>query len=140
MTRGALALIAAASLLACPASAKHEAATLLAAVERYQRAGNSSKAAEVQSLAGVVCTDTKVCGAKRTCLAAIEPIARALTLKDDVQRGIADIEQKRLSPDSPEARTLPGKLDEAEKLLDEGRANLPACEKELTDLRLVYGV
>jgi hypothetical protein len=90
-------------------------------------------------VAGVACTDAKVCTAKRACLAAIDPTARALALKDEVVRRVADLEEKRLSPESPEAQALPGKLDEAERLLREGRAKMPDCEKQLTDLQLEYG-
>ncbi len=135
-----LALACAGSLLACAGSAKREASILVAAVDRYRRADSTSKPAEAQTVAAVACTDAKVCEAKRACLAALDPTARALALKDEVARRVTDLQEKRLEPDSPEARALPGKLDEAEKLLREGRAKMPDCEKLLTDLQMDYGV
>jgi hypothetical protein len=139
MRIGSRAWIAAATFVACSGGAKREASSLLAAVDRYRRADNSSKAAESQIVAGVACSDAKVCGAKRACLDAIEPTARALNLKDEVARRLADIQGKRLTPDSSEAQALPGKLDEAEKLLHEGRSKMPDCERKLTDLQIEYG-
>jgi hypothetical protein len=81
-----------------------------------------------------------VCDAKRACLAAIQPTAQALALKEEVAARIEDLQSKRLSPDSPEAQALPGKLDLAARLLSEGRAKMPECEKKLADLRLASGV
>lgn len=140
MMRPKFALVAVAALVACAGSAKREASILVAAVDRYRRADSVSKTAEAQRVAAVACTDAKVCGAKRACLAALNPTARALALKDEVARRVTDLQEKRLAPDSPEAEALPGKLDEAEKLLREGRAKMPDCEKLLTDLQMDYGV
>jgi hypothetical protein len=133
-------MLVGASLLACDGGAKHEASTLLFALDRYRRADNTSKAAEARRVGDVVCTDAKVCGAKQACIASIEPTARALTLKEEVSRRLADVELKRLAPDSAEAQALPGMLDEAELLLKEGRARMPDCEKRLTDLQVEHGV
>jgi hypothetical protein len=140
MRRSTLVLACVAMLLACAGSAKREASILVAAVDRYRRADSTSKPSEAQVVAAVACTDAKVCEAKRACLAALDPTARALALKDEVARRVTDLQEKRLGPDSPEARALPGKLDEAEKLLREGRAKMPDCEKLLTDLQVDYGV
>jgi hypothetical protein len=126
-------------LLACSASGKREAASLLAAMDLYDRADDSSKAAQAQAVAGVACSAATVCEAKRACLAAITPTAQALALKDEVSARVNDLQAKRLAPDSPEAQALPGKLDLATKLLNEGRAKMPECEKKLTDLRLASG-
>ncbi|HXN30338.1 MAG TPA: hypothetical protein VN894_00695 [Polyangiaceae bacterium] len=140
MMRPRLALIVATSFIACAGTAKREASILVAAIDRYRRADSTSKPAEARTVAAVACTDAKVCVAKRACLAALDPTARALALKDEVARRIADLQKKRLAPDSPEAQALPGKLDEAEKLLREGRTKMPDCEKQLTDLQVEYGV
>jgi hypothetical protein len=139
MTRATVALIAAAVLVSCSGTAKRETSILVAAVDRYRRADGASKPIEVKIVAGVSCTDAKVCDAKRACLAAIDPTARAIALKDEVARRVADIQEKRLLPDSPEAQALPAKLDEAEKLLREGRTKMPDCEKQLTDLQVEHG-
>jgi hypothetical protein len=139
MTRRTCGLIAA-SLIACTGSAKREAATLVAEFDRYRRADNASKAAEAQRIANVSCSDAQVCGAKHACLAAIDPTVRALAIKDEVARRLADIEHKRISPESSDAQALPGKLDEAERLLNEARAKMPDCEKDLAELQLEHGV
>lgn len=133
-------LLAALLSTACHGSAKREASALTTAVDRYRRADNASKPAQAQTVAAVTCSDPRVCDAKQACLAAIEPTSRALALKDEVARRIADIQSNRLSPTSPEAQALPGKLEEAETLLREGRTRMPACEKRLADLVLELGV
>ena len=128
------------TLTACSGPGKREAAALVAAVDRYRQAAGASKEAEGQAVAGVPCSDSRVCDAKQACVAAIEPTTRALALKDEVSRRLVDLEGKRLAPDSPEADALPGKLDEAERLLKDGRARMAACDARLTDLRVAFGV
>jgi hypothetical protein len=135
-----LAVALASTLSACGGAAKRETASLAAAVDRYRSADGASRAARAEGIAAVVCTDARVCDTKQTCLAAIDATGRALALKDEVASRLVDIEQKRLAPDAPEAAALPGKLDEAERLLGEGRAKMASCEKGLTDLRTQYGV
>lgn len=127
-------------LLACSGSVKRETASLVAAVDRFERAEDTSKVAQVQAVAAVACSAAQVCDAKRACLSAIEPTAQALALKEEVAARIEDLQKKRLSQDSPEAQALPDKLDLASKLLKEGRAKMPACEKKLADLRVASGV
>ncbi len=133
-------LVVAAALVACSGSGKREATTLADAVDRYRRADDASKEAQGKAVAAVVCTDSRVCEAKQACVAAIEPTTRALALKDEVARRLVDLEQKRLAPDAPEAEALPGKLDEAERLLKDGRAGMARCDARLTDLRVAFGV
>jgi hypothetical protein len=120
-------------------SARRESASLLAAMDLYERADDASKGVQAQAFAGVACSAAQVCDAKRACLAAITPTARALALKDEVSARIEDLQAKRLSPDAPEAQGLPDKLDLATKLLNEGRAKMPECEKKLADLRVASG-
>ena len=124
---------------ACSGSVKRETASLVAAVDLYERADGASKQAQAQAVAGVACSVAQVCDAKRACLAAIGPTARALALKDEVSARVEDLQAKRLTPDSPEAQALPGKLDLATQLLTEGRARMPDCEKKLADLRIASG-
>ena len=133
-------LLAGVLTAACHGGAKREATGLAAAIDRYRRADDASKPAQAQTVAGVPCSDPKVCDAKRACLAAIDPTSRALALKDEVARRVVDIQDKRLSPASPEAQALPGKLDQAETLLREGRTKMPECEKLLADLVIAFGV
>jgi hypothetical protein len=125
---------------ACSGPGKREATTLVDAVDRYRRADDASKETQGKAVAAVACTDSRVCDAKQACLAAIEPTTRALALKDEVARLLVELEQKRLAPDSPDAEALPGKLDEAERLLKDGRAAMARCDARLTDLRVDFGV
>jgi hypothetical protein len=53
---------------------------------------------------------------------------------------VTDLEKGALAKDSPEASALPGKLDEAEKLLQDGRAKMATCDARLTDLHIDFGV
>lgn len=128
------------TVTACSGPGKREAATLVDAVDRYRRADDAAKEAEGQAVAALACTDPRVCDAKQACVAAMEPTTRGLALKDEVVSRLADLEQKRLAPDSPEAGALPGKLDEAERLLKDGRTKMGACDARLTDLRVAFGV
>lgn len=135
-----LTLLVLATITACSGSGKREAATLADAVDRYRRADDTAKEAQGKAVAALSCTDARVCDAKQACVAAMEPTTRGLALKDEVVRRLADLEQKRLAPDSPEAEALPGKLDEAERLLKDGRAKMSTCDARLTDLRVAFGV
>jgi hypothetical protein len=129
----------ASALAACGGPGKREATTLADAVDRYRRADEASKEAAGKAVAAVECTDAKVCDAKQACLAAIEPTTRSIALKNEVARMLGEIEAKRLAPDAPEAAALPGKLDEAERLLKDGRAGMARCDARLTDLRVAFG-
>jgi hypothetical protein len=124
------------ALAACTGTAKREASALTEAVDRFSRV---SSAAQVQVVDAVACTDERVCVAKRVCVEALDPTARALALKDEVGAKIADIEGARLAPDSPEAQGLPGKLDEASRLLRQGHEKMAECDAKLADLRVAYG-
>ncbi|HEY3821292.1 MAG TPA: hypothetical protein VGL81_29200 [Polyangiaceae bacterium] len=126
-------------LAACSNPGKREAASLADAVDHYRRASDGSKEAEGKAVAAVACSDARVCDAKQACVAAIEPTTRALALKDEAARLLVEIEQKRLAPDAPEVEALPAKLDEAERLLKEGRAGMVRCDARLTDLRVTFG-
>jgi hypothetical protein len=138
--RGVVLLVGLGSVFAaCGGPGKREATALADAVDRYRRADDASKDTEGKAVAAVACTDARVCDAKQACLAAIEPTTRALALKSEVVRVLAEIEEKRLAPDAPEAAALPGKLDEAERLLKDGRAGMARCDARLTDLRVAFG-
>jgi len=122
------------SLAACAGSAKREAAALADAVDRYRRAENVRKASQGQAVVLVTCTDPAVCAAKQACLAAIDPTTQALLLKDEVAARVVDLQTKRLAPDAPEADALPAKLDQAERLLREGRTKMADCDAKLAAL------
>jgi hypothetical protein len=128
------------SALACTGGAgKRETSALVDAIDGYRRADNPAKPARVQAVGAVACSEPAVCDAKGICLDAIQSTTQALLLKDEVALRLVDIEQKRLSPDAPEAAALPGKLDEAQRLLEAGRPKMTECERRLADLRVEYG-
>ncbi len=58
---------------------------------------------------------------------------------DEVSAKLADIEAARLAPDAAAAEELPGKLDDASRLLREGHAKMHECDAKLTDLKVTYG-
>jgi hypothetical protein len=97
------------------------------------------RAAQAQGVAAVACSDPRVCDAKRTCVEAIDPTVKAFALKEEVSARVTDIEAARLAPGSAEANALPGKLDEATRLLQEGHRRMDECDSRLTDLRVAYG-
>jgi len=134
------ALVAALLAPGCTGAGKHEAASLVSAVDEFRHAPGPAKAQRGQAVVDLHCSDAKVCDAKQACVAAIEPTVRALALKDEVTARVADLEKGTLAKDSPEAQALPGKLDEAEKLLTDGRAKMQACDSRLTDLHVDFGV
>ena len=139
MRRAALAVCLLGVLGAC-ASGKREAASLVTAVDAYRHASGPSKVDLAHAVSAVECSNDKVCEAKQACVAAIDPTVRAIALKDEVTAGVTAIEKGTMPPDSPEAKALPGKLDEAEKLLKDGREKMGACDARLTDLHVDFGV
>ncbi|HEX4629119.1 MAG TPA: hypothetical protein VH137_10040 [Gemmatimonadales bacterium] len=109
------------------------------AVDRYRHATPATGAALGSSVGAIACTDAQVCDAKRVCVAAIDATERAVVLKEEVSARLGDMEAARLAPDSAEAQSLPGKLDEATRLLREGHANMEDCDRRLTDLQVRLG-
>jgi hypothetical protein len=133
----AIALVGAVALLAgCESARDREAASLATAVERFRQADNLERPQRVEPVKAVACTAPEVCAAKAACLKGIEPTVKALALKAEVERGLADLKSGTLAPDSPEAAAMPKKLDEAEALLKEGKAAMDRCDQALGDLRL----
>jgi hypothetical protein len=139
MLSRSLVLVVLLAATGCAGAGRREARALVTAVDRYRHADGASRAGQAQAVAAVACSDAHVCEAKRACLGAIDPTTRALALKDEVARRVGDLEQRRLSPDSADAQALPGKLDEAEKLLNEGRSKMTDCDRRLADLQIEFG-
>jgi hypothetical protein len=125
-------------LCAACSSAKQEAAALVAAVDRFHRAENVDKPARASALAAVACTDPGVCEAKTVCTAATRATADALVLKADVEAKLADLQRGALLKTDDDVKALPEKLDEAGRLLDEGRKAMPACDQTILVLRGRY--
>jgi hypothetical protein len=133
---GVAAILAA---VGCTATAKREADTLASALEAYRRTEGPMKPARARAVSEVNCSDARVCDAKALCVAAVDATTQALALKDEVAARVGDIEHGALDRGSPEAQALPGKLDEAERLLKEGRDKMRLCDEKLTKLRLEIG-
>ncbi len=125
------------ALAGCSAG-KREATSLVTAVDRFHAAENDEKPAAAEGVNQVPCSVDEVCAAKKLCLSAVDPMARGLRLKAEVQRGIDALQNKQLSPEDEAARALPQRLDEASRLLDEGYRAMPACDARLLELRRKY--
>ena len=139
-TPAGVGFLACAALSFACASAKREAAELVAAVDRFHRAENADKPAREKAIEAVVCADEEVCEAKRLCEAATKDTAAGLLLKAEVERGLAALEKGSLQKTDPEAQALSGKLDEAGRLLGEGHVRMPACDDKILDLRRRYAL
>jgi hypothetical protein len=127
-------------LCACTPSAKPEAASLAAAVDRFRSAENAEKPARLADVEAAACTDKEVCAAKTACLAYVRPTVEGLVLKNEVQRGLADLERKTLDPDATAARALPAKLEAASRALERGHSSLAECDAKIVALRVKYGL
>jgi hypothetical protein len=117
------------ALLACDTQTKREAGALVVAVERFRVAANDDRPHMVEPVRAAPCSEAEVCDAKAACLAMIEPTVRAILLEHEVAARLDDIEHGRLKPDDPIAVRLRGEIDEAERLLKEGRAAMDGCDK-----------
>ena len=120
---------------ACDPGARQEARQVVEAVDRFRKADNAGKPAQVESLRAVNCSSLDVCKARDACLASAEATAKALRLKSEVEQGLSAVEKGTLSRDSDAARALPAKLDEAEVLLKEGFAALQPCDDQIMALK-----
>lgn len=129
----------AASLCAC-ASPKPEAAAVINAVDRFRRAENPQKPAAADALDAVACSDPEVCAAKDACAKSARATAKGLKLKNEVERGLADVESGKLAKDDPAAQALQGKLLESMSANDEGHRLLPACDDKILTLKRKYGL
>lgn len=133
-------LVGVLALAGCGNAGKRDASALTEAVDRFRGAGSDvARAAQAEAVASVSCSEARVCDAKATCVEAIGPTAKALALKNEVGMKLADIEAARMAPDSTEAQALPGKLEEATRLLREGHKKMDECDTKLTDLRITFG-
>ncbi len=94
MRRAVLATVMlSAAASACHDAPRRETAALLNAVDFFRRADAAGRAERARAIANLPCTDARVCEAKGICVAAVEPTARALALKDEVTARVADLEQ-----------------------------------------------
>ena len=136
--RIALSLAAGIVVLSCAAGGRQEAAQVAEAMDRFRKADNPSKPAQVAALRAVKCSVADVCKARDACLASAEATSRSLLLKNEVAQALGAIESGTLSKESPEARGLALKLDESTTLLDEGFSALPGCDDQIMALKRKY--
>lgn len=126
--------------VACDGGDRREAASVAEAVGRFHRAENEGKPAAASALRAVPCSAADVCRTRDLCLVAADSWAKAVVLKDEVARSIDAMEKGTLGKDTPEARALPGKLEEAEKLLSEGHRRLAECDEAVFALKRKHGL
>jgi hypothetical protein len=124
-------------VIAC-GTAKREAGSLVAAVDRFHRAENSAKPARADEVAVVACRDAEVCEAKKLCTDATGQMAAGLRLSSEVQAKMSDLEAGTL--DRGEVSALTAKLEDAGRLHREGYHAMLACDGKVTALRLKYGL
>ena len=138
--RRAKRLVAVALLLAagCNPEAKQEADSLVRAMERFRKAENRDKPDMIGVVKNTKCSAADVCAARTECLAYADATAQALRLKRDVELSLLVLEADAMSKESAEAKALPGKLDEAERLLKEGFGHLQPCDDQLMALRRTH--
>ena len=120
------------------ARGKGEAASLVAAVERYRKADLRAKGPLADAIDAVSCSQEDVCAAKRACMAVARPTVKGAALKAEVESALDALHDGKLTQDQAAAQELPAKLDEASRDLDEGRAKLPECDLAITGLRFRY--
>lgn len=139
MRRPALvALVGAVGVLSGCVRGKGEAASLVAAVDRYRKADLLAKAPLADAIDAVPCSQEDVCAAKRACMAVARPTVRGAALKAEVESALDALHDGKLTQEQAAAEDLPAKLDEASRDLEEGRAKLPACDLAITGLRFRY--
>jgi hypothetical protein len=122
------------------ASGKREAASLVAAVDRYRKAEMGAKGPLADAIAAVACSTPEVCAAKEACVASARPTVEGIALKAEVEAALADLHAGKLTQEEAASRGLAQKLDRATQLLDDGHAKLPACDAKITAMRLEYGL
>ncbi len=122
-------------LVACDSAERRDAETVVVAVTRFRTADNASTPAMVDALKATPCHAPDVCKTRDDCAATGEATAKALRLKNEVAKALPALESGTLSKDSPEAKELPKKLDEAEVLLKQGHDGLAKCDEEVQALK-----
>jgi hypothetical protein len=123
------------SFVACDSADRQDAASVVSAIRRFRSADNASTPSAVDALKATPCSSDDACRTKQTCLVSGEATANALRLKSEVEQGLVDLERGTLAKDSPEAKEMPKKLDQAETLLKKGLEGLPACDEQVVALR-----
>ena len=122
----------------CDHDRRADAMLLVGRVDQFRRADNATKPSLVDAIRTTPCNEDDICAARTACLAFAEPTAKALVTKHEVEVSLGAIEHGTLAKDTPEAQSLPSKVDAAEALLKEGQSKLDACDSLLLDLKRTY--
>ena len=122
----------------CDHDRRADAMLLIGRVDQFRRADNATKPSLVDDIRTTPCNEDDICAAKTACLAFAEPTAKALVTKHEVEVSLGAIEHGTLAKDTPEAQSLPAKVDAAEALLKDGQSKLDACDSLLMGLRRTY--
>ncbi|HEY8088404.1 MAG TPA: hypothetical protein VIF09_11180 [Polyangiaceae bacterium] len=121
-------------------SGKQDAASLATAVDRYRKASLDAKKPLVDALEAVPCSDEDVCAAKSACLAAARPTVKGMALMAEVRLALDAVDAGTLGVPEAASRGLPGKLDEASRLLEEGKSRVGECDARVLALKSRYGL
>ncbi len=122
--------------IGCADPAKREAASVVAAVDRFRRAEYPGKPALLGPLKDVPCMDRDVCAAKDACVAHAEAMVLAITMKTEVQQRLDEPDAGPLDLETRAA--LLTKLDDASHLLDKGRTLQASCDQKTLELKMKY--
>jgi hypothetical protein len=88
----------------------------------------------------VACSDAEVCAAKAACLASARPTVEGEALMRAVRDALDDLDGGRMTTAQVAAMSLPGKLEDASRLLAEGQSKLAACDVQVLALKAKYGI
>lgn len=135
LQRGLRASVISMLLVGCDGAERRDAETVLIAVRRFRTADHSMTVAALEALKATRCVAPDACRTRDACVAAGDPTVKALRLKAEVEKGLAALDQGRLTADSPDAQQLPKKLAEAEALLKQGHDGLAACDEHVQALK-----
>ncbi len=118
-------------LAACDGPDRRDAQNISNLVGRIRNDDNAG----VDDLKNAPCQQLEVCQTRDACVATLEPKQKALKLKREVEIGVAALEAHKLDKTSEEAKALPKKIDDAERLLEEGQQKQPLCDERLADVK-----
>jgi hypothetical protein len=129
-----LCAICAIGLIGCEDRGKREAEQLVSAIDAYRRAPLDQVGEAVQRLESASCEASATCTAKDACLKSARPSREGMARLTEVKlamRPDADLESLR-----PEDRAkLDAQMNDAERLLKEGKDALVGCDAEVLALR-----
>jgi hypothetical protein len=121
-------------LLGCNSAARTETQQLVTAVDRFRKAENVQKPAQVDAIRQSPCTDAEVCAARATCLESAEATAKGLSLTAQA----ASLMKTLSVPD--DTAPLERMLDDAKKSNELGMKKLGECDDRLMALKRKHGV